>query len=110
MASAIKLYLDEQVDPDVAEGLRRYKIDVLTTKEARMLGTKDEHQLAYATSLGRTIFTRDDDFLRLAAAGVSHAGIIYAHQRVSIGHVIDGLRLIVGAMTSEEMIDHLEYL
>jgi hypothetical protein len=31
MANAIKLYLDEQVDPDVAKGLRRYEIDVLTT-------------------------------------------------------------------------------
>jgi predicted nuclease of predicted toxin-antitoxin system len=70
MASAIKLYLDEQVDPDVAKGLQRYEIDVLTTKEAHKLGAKDDDQLAYATGLGRTIFTQDDDFLRLDSAGV----------------------------------------
>ena len=110
MASAIKLYLDEQFDPDVAKGLRRHGIDVLTTQEGRMLGKKDEEQLEHATSLGRTIFTQDDDFLRLAAAGIPHAGIVYVHQGASIGSIIDGLRLIVGAMTPEEMIGHIEYL
>jgi predicted nuclease of predicted toxin-antitoxin system len=110
MASAIKLYLDEQVDPDVAKGLRRHGIDVLTTQEERMLGKSDEQQLEYAISLGRTIFTQDDDFLRLAAARISHAGIVYVHQGASIGDIIEGLRLIVGVMTPEEMIDHIEYL
>src|SRR5215208_7019461 len=110
MASAIKLYLDEQVDPDVAKGLSRHGIDVLTCQNARMLGATDEEQLEYATSQGRTIFTQDDDFLRFDAAGIPHVGIIYVHQGASIGSIIEGLRLIVGAMTPGEMINHVEYL
>jgi hypothetical protein len=110
MANAIKLYLDEQVDPDVAKGLRPYQIDVLTTKEAHRLGAKDVDQLAFATALERTIFTQDDDFLRLDATGISHAGIVYAHQRTPIGAIIEGLRTIIGAMTPDEMVDHVEYL
>jgi hypothetical protein len=110
MANAIKLYLDEQVDPDVAKGLRRYEIDVLTTIEAHRLGAKDDEQLAYATGLGRTVFTQDDDFLRLDAAGISHAGIVYAHQRTPIRTIIEGLRTIIGAKTPDEMIGHVEYL
>jgi predicted nuclease of predicted toxin-antitoxin system len=110
MASAIKLYLDEQVDPDVARGLRRYDIDVLTPQEAHRLGATDPEQLEYATRLGRTIFTQDEDYLRLAAVGVRHAGIAYVHQGASIGDLIEKLRLLVGAMTPEEMIDHVEFL
>jgi len=110
MASAIKLYLDEQVDPDVAKGLQRHEIDVLTTQDAHMLGATDPEQLEYATRLGRTIFTQDKDFLRLAATGVSHAGIAYVHQGAPIGDLIERLRLLVGAMTPEEMINHVEFL
>ena len=40
----IKFYLDEHVNPAVADGLRRRGVDVLTTQEAGMLGASDEVQ------------------------------------------------------------------
>ena len=109
MANAIKLYLDEHVDPNVAKGLRPYGVDVLTTQEAHMLGAKDEQQLEYAIDQERAIFTQDDDFLRLDAAEVSHRGIIYAPQGTPIGRLIEDLRIVVGAMLPEE-IDWVQFL
>ena len=44
------------------------------------LGATDEEHLTFALAEGRVIFTQDDDFLRLAAGGKVHAGIVYAPQ------------------------------
>jgi len=78
---AIKLYLDEDVDPLLAHVLRERRIDCLSTKDARNLGHSDAQQLAFATSQGRAILTFNvKDFVRLAkdsaAPGGHHAGII----------------------------------
>lgn len=67
MSGPVKYYLDEHVHPAVADGLRRRGIDVLTTKEAKLLGATDETLIRFALNEGRVIFTQDDDFLRLHA-------------------------------------------
>src|SRR6266540_6193053 len=104
MASAIKLYLDEHVDPDVAKGLRRHNVDVLTTQEARKLEADDDEQLALAISEGRAIFTQDADFLRTASTNTTHLGIIYAPQRTPVGRLIEDLWAIAEAGDREELI------
>jgi hypothetical protein len=55
-------------------------VDVLTVPEAGLLGADDETHLAKAMSEGRVLYTQDEDFLRSHAAGVEHAGIVYARQ------------------------------
>ncbi|MDM8523822.1 DUF5615 family PIN-like protein [Desulfococcaceae bacterium HSG8] len=77
MKNRIKFYLDEHVSKAVAKGLRRRGIDVITVVEAGLLGETDEEHLERAKSERRTIFTQDDDFLRLHAASNEHAGIVY---------------------------------
>jgi predicted nuclease of predicted toxin-antitoxin system len=104
MASAIKLYLDEHVDPDVAKALRRHEIDVLTTKEASMLKAKDEGQFEFAVNHGRAIFTQDRDFLQHVYTSAAHAGIIYAPQGTPIGDIIEDLYLIATVVDQEELI------
>jgi predicted nuclease of predicted toxin-antitoxin system len=106
----IRYYMDEHVPRAVSEGLRRRGVDVATTQEAGQLGADDDVQLAYATSQGRALFTQDDDFLRLAAGEITHAGIIYAPQGTSIGTMVRGLMLISEVYTDEEMVNHVEYL
>ena len=110
MADAIRFYMDEHVPRAVTDGLRRRGVDVHTAQQAGLRGAADEQHVTQAVAEGRVIFTQDADFLRLAARGVSHRGIVYAPQQTPIGSVVRGLMLIHDVMTPDEMIDHVEYL
>jgi predicted nuclease of predicted toxin-antitoxin system len=83
--------LDENVDPAVADGLRRRGVDVSTSQESGLLEAPDDRQLAFAVAECRVLVMHDDDFLALAKARVPHAGIAYCHpQSRSIGQIIAG--------------------
>lgn len=90
MGQKIRFYADEQVAKAVVRGLRQRGVDVLTVSQAGMLGASDQEHLALAGKEGRVIFTQDDDFLRIHAAGADHAGIAYAPQQTPIGEIIYG--------------------
>ena len=75
-----------------------------------MLGASDEEHLAHASKEERVLFTQDDDFLRLHAAGATHAGIVYARQKTPVGEAILGLMLVHELMTPEEMRGHVEFI
>jgi len=108
--SKVRYYTDEHVAKAVARGLRQRGVDVLTVAEANRLGAADEEHLAYAFAEGRVVFTQDNDFLRLASLGKTHAGIVYAPQHTPIGEIITGLMLIYHVMEAEEMMGNVEYL
>jgi hypothetical protein len=94
----------------VAKGLRQRGVDAVTAAESNMLGAADIEHLQFAASNQRVIFTQDHDFLRLHAAGISHAGVAYSRQSTSIGSIVRGLMLIYHVLTADDMQDHLEYL
>ena len=75
-----------------------------------MLGATDFEHLKFATNQGRVLFPQDDDFLRLHAKGLQHSGIVYAHQRTSVGDIIRGLMLIYHVMNPADMQNHVEIL
>jgi predicted nuclease of predicted toxin-antitoxin system len=111
VAKAIRFHLDEHCHGALAEGLRRHGIDVTTTPEAGLLGASDEAQLACATANDRVIFTQDEDFLRINAAGVAHPGIVYCHQqKYSVGDLIRFLVLVWEVYEPEELRGRVEYL
>lgn len=111
MARTIRFHLDEHVHPAIAQGLRRRGIDVTTTAEAGLLGRDDTDHVAFALAAGRVIYTSDDDFLALNAAGLQHPGIVYCHQqKASIGAVVHGLFLIWEVLEPEDMRNRVEYL
>ena len=111
MAESIAFYMDEHVPKAVVEGLRRRGVDVLTVPEADMMGASDENHLAFARQEQRVVFTQDEDFLRLHAAGAAHAGLVYTHQQgASIGEIIYGLMLVYEIYDATEMTGHLEYI
>jgi hypothetical protein len=85
-------------------------VEVLTAVEAGLLEAEDLVHLQFASREGRTIFTQDDDFLRLHAAGVEHAGIAYAPQGTSIGNIIRGLMLIFQVLNADDMRNHVEFI
>ena len=108
--SSVRYYVDEHVGSAIVRGLRRRGVDVITVTEAGMRGRSDEAQLEFALQAGRATFTQDRDFLRIAASGIPHAGIVYAPQGAPIGAVIGGLLLIYNVLSAEEMTDSVEYI
>jgi hypothetical protein len=83
---------------------------VTTVTEAGMRGRGDESQLAFAQQAGRVTFTQDRDFLRLAAGGLRHAGVVYAPQGVPVSTILGGLLLIYNVLSAEEMMDNVEFI
>ena len=109
--SIIRFHLDEHIDPAIAAGLRRRGIDVTTTIDAGLIQASDHKQLAYALAEQRTIVTRDTDFLRLAAGGMSHAGIVFIGPASrTIGAVVQSLSRLHRTRTAEELVNHVEYI
>jgi hypothetical protein len=91
-------------------GVRQRGADVLTAKEAGLLSASDQQHLERARAEVRTLFTQDENFLALHGLGVTHAGIAYAPQGTSIGHIIRGLMLIYQVLDADDMKGHVEYL
>jgi Domain of unknown function (DUF5615) len=111
MARTIRFHLDEHCDPAIAAGLRVHGVDVTTTADAGLRSAEDEQHIAYALKTSRVVFTQDDDFLRLNAAGVEHGGIVFSAQRSrSIGQIIAGLLLIWEVYEPEEMANRVEFV
>jgi len=106
----IRFYTDEHVSRAVIRGLRQRGVNVLSVPDASMMGATDDEHLAFALTASRVIFTQDADFLRLAAQGQTHAGIVYAPQAASVGKVIYGLMLIYQLLDAEEMTNQIEFI
>lgn len=108
---SIRFHLDEHISGHIAAGLRRRNIDVTTAAETNLIGATDEAQLAFAASSGRVLMTQDDDFLRLHAEGVPHAGIAYCRQQsMSIGEMLRRLILIHDLLSPQEIAGKVEFL
>lgn len=108
---AIKFHLDEHVHPGIAIGLRSRGIDTSTTVESDLSGAGDDKHLAFALAEERVVVTHDNDFLRLHAAGVPHAGIVYCHQeKYPLGVVLQMLLLLDACETTQSMLGRVEYL
>lgn len=111
MRWTIRFHLDENCSQAIAEGLRRRGVDVTTTPEVGLLGALDEEQVAYCRAEGRVIFSYDEDMLRLAAAGVEHAGVAFCQQRKrGIGDIVRALVLLWERLEPDEMVGQVKYL
>ncbi len=111
MTDIIRFHLDENVDPAVADALRRRGVDVSTTREAGLLRAGDDKQLAFVESEGRILVTHDADFLRIHRDGETHPGIVYcAHESRTLSEIVAALLLIRECLTPQDMRRHVEYL
>jgi predicted nuclease of predicted toxin-antitoxin system len=111
LQAAIRLYLDENLSPKIAEQLRTRGVDAVCVGDLGMLGKDDAAHLARATAEGRVLVTADEDFLRLAAAGVEHAGIVFgALETHSVGDWVKTLELICLVLEPGEMVNHVEFV
>jgi hypothetical protein len=111
----LAFYMDHHVHRGIIDGLRRRGIDVLTAFEDGCERFDDEALLERATTLGRILFTQDQDFLEIAPRWQTSAryfpGIVYAiQQNIDIGGAIEYLELIAHLKSPEEMRDSVEYV
>jgi len=66
MAGTIPLLLDEHLRPGVARALREQGVDALHVQDLNLKGSTDLGLLHATHDLGRTLVTRDIDFVRLS--------------------------------------------
>ena len=105
----IKFQIDEHVSRAVAAALRRRGADVITSREAGLIGAPDTVQFAHTQAKGRVIVTQDSDFLRFQ--GDPHAGIAYCKQQTrTTSELVSALILIYEILEAEDMIGRVEYL
>lgn len=110
----IELYLDEDMDVQVATLLRARGFTAISTREAGQLGKDDADQLQYASAHGYAFITHNRaDFEALARTyfteGREHFGIIIA-VRHSPQEIVRRLLLILNAVTADEMRNAVRYI
>jgi predicted nuclease of predicted toxin-antitoxin system len=111
----LRIYTNESVNVAITDGLKRRGLDAFSARDAGNLGLTDEEQLIYASREKACIFTHDTDFLQIAAGwtekGRTHHGIIYCHQKsYTLGDLIRKLRTLSTVLSSEDMVDRIEFL
>jgi predicted nuclease of predicted toxin-antitoxin system len=107
----LRFHLDENIDPSIADGLRKRGVDVTTAADAQLVGSDDRDHLSFSVAENRIIVTHDDDFLKLAARGEPHAGIAYCRSQTrSIGEIVEYLAMMSECLTPDEMNGRVEFL
>lgn len=77
----MKVYLDEDISPEVAVLLRSSGVDATSVHEEGRQGLSDREQLQYSAAEGRCLVTRNrNDFILLTREfferGLPHAGVL----------------------------------
>lgn len=109
--SKIRFYIDENVQLEVAPQLVQRGIEAVSAKSLEKLGDTDANHLQRTTEMGYVLCTYDQDFLRMNAEGIKHAGIIFAQQHEStIGGWIKQLLRIHEELSAEEMIGRVVFI
>ena len=108
-----RLYLDEDVAPELARMLRDRGYDAISVHEIGALGLTDDEQLERATGEGRVLLTYNyHDFLPMSEdwfrAGRWHAGIVISYRqyaRHEIGTLCRTVVSMLEALTDEVLTD-----
>ena len=107
--------MDVHVHRAITDGLRLASVDVLTAQEDGYARATDSDLLDRATTLGRILFSQDEDLLVEAhyrqENGISFAGVIYGHQqKVTIGGCVRDIELIAKVYNLNDMLNWVQYL
>jgi len=107
--------MDVHVPAAITRALLLRGVDVLTAQLDGTTEFADPDLLDRATTLGRVLFSQDQDLLAEAThrqrSGRLFAGVVYAHQlRVTIGKCIADLQVLAQAGMPEDFANRVEYL
>ncbi len=105
--SPVSFYLDESLSPEIVTQLSMRGIDIIRGP----LRADDLVHLERATEMGRVVCAEDDDFLKLAAQGKEHAGIIKSvNDKHSIGDWVRFISFVHTLSTADEMWNNVTYV
>ncbi len=107
--------MDVHVRRAITVALLDRGVDVLSAQADGTAELEDSDLLNRATSLGRVLFSQDEDPLaeatRRQRGGIPFAGVVYAHQLyVTIGRCINDLELIAKVGTTDELANRVQFL
>jgi len=100
----VKLLLDEQLSPSVAQRLREFEsIDVVHIRDRGRLGSTDREVLEFAFEDDRILVTVNvADLLRLARAREVHCGIVFLLDgALSRAQQLDLIRTVCNLLAAE---------
>lgn len=113
----IRLYLDEDVDVDLAVALKKDTYDVVTCLGEGNANQRksDEWQLEYATNAGRAILVYNAaDYIAINddwwAQNKPHCGILIAVARWHIGDLIHRTRTFLDTFAPHEITSQVRHL
>ncbi len=112
--SAVKILIDEDVWPGLAEALRQAGYDAVSVSELGRRGLSDEEQLMLSAAEGRAIITHNvQDFAPLAELyferNLPHAGIIAARQ-FEKGELLRRVLHLFAALTADDLANTLRFI
>jgi hypothetical protein len=111
LAASIRLYIDENLNPEIANQLQLRGIDAVSVRDLNLLGDSDDNHLARATQMERVLVTADVDFLVMASTGIEHSGIIFgAQEDHSIGDWVKSLQANCFVYEASDLENHVEFL
>ena len=110
----IHSYFDEDVDAMVATLVRSRGFELTTTREAGLLGSDDEWQLAHAATNRWALVTHSRAAFEQPAqqyidSGRSHGGIIIATRRPA-AEIARRLLILMNHVAAHEMVDQVRYI
>ena len=102
---SVKLLIDEDLSPSVAQALCADGIDACHVRDRKMLGRKDRHVLDKALEEDRVVITANvDDFVKLANSRELHAGLVLIEDGSMLREQqFAVIRAAVGFMQAEDM-------
>jgi len=108
--SRLTFVTDEHVPRALVTALKSEGYEVGTVQERFGQGTKDPEILRLCGEAGDTLLTNDTDFVE-HAAGIQHSGVvIYAEQKMTVRHILRGVRRVDRFFDREEMENDVEWL
>ena|SRR5438128_1856321 len=113
----IRVITDHNFNGRIIKGLssRVATLDLATAGSAGLAKAIDPNILGWAVQEKRVLFTQDLKTMPMhirnrAAAGLSHAGIVFVPQSLGVGRAIEELQIVVECTQEHEWIDQVLYL
>ncbi len=113
----IRVFTDQNFNGRIIRGLisRVEKIDLVTARSVGLAKAVDPNILAWAVQEKRVLFTQDLKTMPMhirnsAAAGLSHAGVVFVPQSLGVSRAIEELQMMVECTEEHEWTDQVLYL